>query len=96
MLGAVWLCVRRGSVLLGLSVLAFLLSNALFHVGFTVATGVYSPGAVTSVLLYLPLCMSGAALAQRGGLLTAPRVTGALLLGAVCANLPLRAVQALL
>ena len=45
------------------------LFNALFHVGASVLTRSYCPGAITAVAIYLPLFAVIAALAYREGLL---------------------------
>ncbi len=45
----------RDAIVLMLALLSFLMfGNAILHVGATVALGRYSPGVVTSVVLYLP------------------------------------------
>jgi len=90
---AVLLCALRSAVTLGLAVIAFLFANALFHIGFTIVSGVYSPGTVTAILLYVPLTMGSLYCAQREGLLNNRRVALAALLGALVANAPLRIMQ---
>jgi hypothetical protein len=90
---AVTLCAYRSAVTLGLAVVAFLFSNALFHIGFTIVSGVYSPGTVTAILLYLPLTFASVDCARREGLLSRRRVLTALVLGVVVANAPLRIMQ---
>lgn len=92
---AVLLCARRSAVTLGLAVIVFLFSNAVFHIGFTIFSGIYSPGTVTAVVLYVPLTVAGFYSANREGLLGIRRVLMALLLGVVVANAPLRIMQQL-
>lgn len=53
--GATW---SRG-VSLWLTLAALLASNAVFHIVAVMRTRRYSPGVVTSVVLYLPLCIWG-------------------------------------
>lgn len=90
---SVLLCARRAAVTLGLAVIAFLFSNAVFHIGFTILSGIYSPGTVTAVVLYVPLSFAAFYAASREGLLSIRRVLVALLLGVVVANAPLRIMQ---
>ena len=90
---AVVLCAFRSAVTLGLAVIAFLFSNALFHIAFTVFSGIYSPGTVTAILLYVPLTVGSFYCAYREGLLNGRRALVAVLLGAVVANAPLRIMQ---
>ena len=53
--GVAALSCSREAIVLMLAWLSFLtFGNAILHVGATVALGRYSPGAVTSVVLYLP------------------------------------------
>lgn len=54
-IGATW---SRG-ISLWLTLAALLASNALFHIVGTLRGGRYSPGIVTGVALYLPLCIWG-------------------------------------
>ena len=91
--GAAVLCASRSAYTLGLSAIAFLLSNAVFHIGATLLTGVYSPGTITAVALYVPLTTAALRCAHREGLLSAPRCSAALALGVVLANAPLRIMQ---
>ena len=87
------LCVRLDHVTAGLTIIIFLLSNALFHIIFTVTTGIYSPGVITSLLIYLPLGCVALYSAQRECLLSSTRLVSASALGGVVANIPLRVLQ---
>jgi hypothetical protein len=61
---------RRWTALLHLFQLsAGLFHNALFHMGATAYLGVYSPGLLSAVLLYLPVSYHIAKLGHRQGLL---------------------------
>ena len=56
--------------------------NALFHVGATLISRHYCPGAVTSIVVYIPLTLWLIVLALREGLMSPARVTTALLIAA--------------
>ncbi len=90
---AVALCVRQSIVVAGLSVAGWQLSNAVFHIALTISSGIYSPGAITAVGLYVPLAAATFRQAGREHLLTPGRVGIALFLGVVVANVPLRLLQ---
>jgi len=53
--------------------------NAFFHLGASVATRSYCAGAVTGLLVYLPLSLLLASLAAREGLIGGPALAAALL-----------------
>ncbi len=56
---------------LGLSAASLVIVNAIgFHLGFTIATGLYSPGTVSAVVLFVPSGFLAYALAWRAGVLT--------------------------
>lgn len=57
--------------------------NAIFHIGMTLYLGVYSPGVVTSVLLYLPISLLLAWLTFREKIISIPLLVVAVILGAV-------------
>jgi len=59
-----------------------LFHNALFHMGTTAYFGVYSPGVLSAILLYLPICYFIARAANREGRLTNTAGVGALIVGA--------------
>jgi len=59
-----------------------LFSNALFHMGTTAYFGAYSPGVLSAILLYLPICYFIARAADREGRLTNIGGIGALIVGA--------------
>jgi uncharacterized protein with HXXEE motif len=61
---------------------ALMFWNALVHIGATVHFGVYSPGVVSAVLVYLPSFCVLARLASREGRLTKVTITTALAIGA--------------
>jgi hypothetical protein len=44
--------------------------NGLFHAGASIATGRFCPGAITGLVLYVPLVVLLAVLAARDGLLS--------------------------
>jgi len=53
--GVAALSCSRDAIVLMLAWLSFLMfGNAILHVGATVVLGRYSPGVITSVVLYLP------------------------------------------
>jgi len=56
------------------------LCNAFFHAGATIVSRTYCPGAVTAVLLYLPLSILLLARMLQDGLLGVPALSGALAL----------------
>lgn len=73
----------RAALLAAIGWFGFLFfANALFHIIGTLAHGLYSPGTVTAVLLYLPFFLRFCWLAARAGV--APRlVIGVAALGAL-------------
>jgi len=59
-----------------------LFHNALFHMGTTAYFGAYSPGVLSAILLYLPICYFIARAADREGRMTNAAGVGALIVGA--------------
>ncbi len=57
--------------------------NALFHLGASVATRSYCAGALTGLVLYMPLSLLLAALAVREGLMSVPALVAALCVAVV-------------
>lgn len=55
--------------------------DALFHLIMTPVLGVYSPGLVTAMLLYLPLCLLLAAVVVHQRILSVQRLAGAAVAG---------------
>jgi hypothetical protein len=56
--------------------------NALFHMGTTAYFGVYSPGLLSAILLYLPICYYVARAAHREGRIGDGTGAAALVIGA--------------
>jgi hypothetical protein len=79
----------RGAPVLGLSVAALLLVNALTHIGGGIRAQRYAPGLITGVLLYLPLGVYAFYAALTGGWATSRQTLTAGLLGLVYAAVPL-------
>jgi hypothetical protein len=92
-LTAVALCLRRSLVVAGLSGASWEFSNAVFHIGLTVSSRIYSPGVVTAIVVYVPLSVATFYQASKERLLSPRRVALALFLGIVVANVPLRLIQ---
>lgn len=59
------------------------LCNALFHAGASVLSRSYCPGALTGLLLYVPLSALLATLAVREGLIGVPALAGSLVVASV-------------
>jgi hypothetical protein len=59
-----------------------LFHNALFHMGTTAYFGVYSPGLLSAILLYLPVCYCVARAAHREGRIGNAAGVAALVVGA--------------
>ncbi len=59
-----------------------LFHNALFHMGATAYFGVYSPGVLSAILLYLPICYFIARAADREGRIGNAAGVAALVVGA--------------
>ena len=68
-------------VALWLTVVAILLTNVGFHVVAVMRTGVYSPGVITAVVLYLPLAIYGFSYFLRHGLASIGTAVLALVVG---------------
>ena len=64
-----------------LVVAAILFSNALFHIRGAVATKSYSPGLITSIILYLPLAVAGYYYFLHAGLASIGTAVVALIMG---------------
>jgi len=64
-----------------LTVAAILVTNAAFHIRAVVSTCVYSPGVVTAVCLYVPLCVAGYYWFLHTGAASIGTVVAAFLLG---------------
>jgi len=86
----VGLCLLVSGFLSKITVFGFLtyasglfLHNGLFHVGATVALQTYSPGLITSLLLYTPLSLLLVNLALKTGLVTRSRLLAAFVFGGI-------------
>ena len=75
---------------ISLSFLGFMLVNAvLLHITPTLATRIFSPGLITAVVLFLPVCAWGYAAASLDGALSLSAVSISLTLGFVMMMVPL-------
>lgn len=92
-LAAVALCRRRSLAVAGLAVASWQFSNAVFHIALTLTSGVYSPGVVTAIVIYVPLSVATFYEAGKERLLNARRVGIALFLGVVVVNVLLHLIQ---
>jgi hypothetical protein len=79
----------RPTPIFSLSIAALLIANGLLHVAGTFLTGRYSPGAVTSVLCYLPAAFYALFTIPQQWHLPAATVVSAVLLGIFWQALPL-------
>src|SRR5207248_8302032 len=64
-----------------LTMVALLFGNGVFHIFATARTRMYSPGTITSALLYVPLGVIGYSAILRGQLASVPTAIVAALIG---------------
>ena len=64
-----------------LTMVALLFGNGVFHIFATARTRIYSPGTITSALLYVPLGVIGYSAILRGHLASVPTAIAAALIG---------------
>jgi hypothetical protein len=83
-------------VVLTLGAAAGVLFNVVFHAGYTLRTGIYSPGTVTSCLLFAPVSTLIFWKAAQAGLLTPLVVAAAVVLGLTLLPLVVAAVHRLI
>ena len=63
--------------------------NALFaHIGTTIVKRKFSPGVITSIVLFLPICAWAYIIAHQKGLLTAPFIAVSLVGGFIIMSFP--------
>lgn len=79
--GALAAAVSPRAAWIAASIASLMALNAVVHALLTVGYGVYSPGTVTGLVIYLPL--SVAALRALAKLLSGPALAGSVLLGAL-------------
>jgi len=86
--GAVWIAFASGALvgprnaMVGAAALGVPLVNAFMHLGPAVARQAYNPGALTSLLLLLPLALIGLRGFVGAGLLDRPRIVAVVIVGA--------------
>jgi hypothetical protein len=83
LVASLWLVLKpeKGGIIAGLAAGSWAVTNALIHIGYTLATGVYSPGVVTACLFYIPITVYLYSLVSSAGKLTARRFVLSILFG---------------
>jgi len=69
-------------VVAGLSIPAWALSNGLLHLSLNIASGLYSPGAISAAMLYVPLSVLAYDRARKEGIVTPRRLALSIAAGA--------------
>jgi len=72
---------RKVGIIMVLSAAVEFFTNMIFHAGFTLKTGVYSPGTVTACLFFVPTSFYIYYLAQKERLLTLTTIVLSIILG---------------
>lgn len=80
---------REISPAFSLSVAGLLGFNALMHMGAAIRTRGYAPGLVSSLLLYLPLCITSYTISIGSGTVTPTQALGSFFLGGIYNALPI-------
>lgn len=83
LIASLWFVLKpeKGGIIAGLAAGSWAVTNALIHIGYTLATGVYSPGVVTACLFYFPITVYLYSLVRSEGNLTARRFVLSILFG---------------
>lgn len=81
--------IGKKKIVLGLSVASLIFINSFFHIVPAAAMGVYSPGMVTAIFLYIPLSVLAYVHAFKSGLLGLRVIVLSILLGTFWHSVPI-------